>query len=221
MLDYPNEYIKSVEVTYDKPKLFQNTVITSFTFETSSERTSFIGYKVGKKFVLEQKDLRLVGFHGKEGDAIDALGAYFAPVQAPTPLIPTKKLPLVGGNGGVKWDDGVFDGVRKIYIGQIYDVVSYVKFDYIKGKELVSGDAHGKILPGASEVIFENNKIFPCLNYTLLKLYLHFIIVILSLFSLFLRMMNISWAWEATMIRVKDAFLLSVHSRQTKGTHLS
>ncbi|CAG7908198.1 unnamed protein product [Brassica rapa] len=158
VVDYPNENIKLVEVTYDKPNLFQNTVITSLTFQTSSGRTSFFGYKVGKKFVLEQKDLRLVGFHGKEGDAIDALGAYFAPVQAPTPLIPTKKLPLVGGNGGVKWDDGVFDGVRKIYIGQIYDVVSYVKFDYIKGKELVSGDAHGKILPGASELVLEDDE---------------------------------------------------------------
>ncbi|CAG7908199.1 unnamed protein product [Brassica rapa] len=158
LLDYPNEYIKSVEVTYDKPKLFQNTVITSFTFETSSERTSFIGYKVGKKFVLEQKDLRLVGFHGKEGDAIDALGAYFAPIQAPTPLIPTKKLPLVGGNGGVKWDDGAFDGVRKISIGQCYDVVSYVKFDYIKGTELVSGDEHGQTLPEASELVLEDDE---------------------------------------------------------------
>ncbi|KAG2285279.1 hypothetical protein Bca52824_044883 [Brassica carinata] len=155
VLDCPNEYIKSVEVTYDEPKLFQNTVITSLTFQTSSGRTSFFGYKVGKKFVLEQKDHRLVGFHGKEGDAIDALGAYFAPIQAPTPLIPTKKLPSVGGNGGVKWDDGVFDGVRKISIGQCYDVVSYVKFDYIKGTELVSGDEHGETLPEASEFVIE------------------------------------------------------------------
>ncbi|KAJ0259537.1 Jacalin-like lectin domain-containing protein [Hirschfeldia incana] len=158
ILDFPNEYIKSVEATYDKPKLFQSTVITSLTFQISSGRTLFFGYKVGKKFVLEQKDRRLVGFHGKEGDAIDALGAYFAPIQAPTPLIPTKKLPLVGGNGGVKWDDGVFDGVRKIYIGQCYDVVSYVKFDYIKGTELVSGDEHGETLPGASELILEDDE---------------------------------------------------------------
>ncbi|CAF1809516.1 unnamed protein product [Brassica oleracea var. botrytis] len=95
VLDYPDEYIKTVEATYDKPKLFQNTVITSLTFQTSKGRASFFGYKVGKKFVLEQKDRRLVGFHGTEGDAIDALGAYFAPIPAPTPLIPAKKLPSV------------------------------------------------------------------------------------------------------------------------------
>ncbi|KAG2242413.1 hypothetical protein Bca52824_095746, partial [Brassica carinata] len=109
----------------------------------------------GVKGGTSSEDHRLVGFHGKEGDAIDALGAYFAPIQAPTPLIPTKKLPSVGGNGGVKWDDGVFDGVRKISIGQCYDVVSYVKFDYIKGTELVSGDEHGETLPEASEFVIE------------------------------------------------------------------
>ncbi|KAF3579383.1 hypothetical protein DY000_02035436 [Brassica cretica] len=84
--------------------------------------------------------------------------SYFAPIQAPTPLIPTKKLPSVGGNGGVKWDDGVFDGVRKISIGQCYDVVSYVKFDYIKGTELVSGGEHGETLPEASELVLEDDE---------------------------------------------------------------
>ncbi|WZZ48825.1 LOW QUALITY PROTEIN: hypothetical protein YC2023_048932 [Brassica napus] len=152
VLDYPDEYIKTVEATYDKPKLFQNTVITSLTFQTSKGRASFFGYKVGKKFVLEQKDRRLVGFHGTEGDAIDALGAYFAPIPAPTPLIPAKKLPSVRGNGGVTWDDGVYDDVKKIYVGQGNDGVSFVKFEYIKGTSLVTGDDHGKMtLLGAEE----------------------------------------------------------------------
>ena len=149
VLDFPDEYIKSVEATYDKPNLFQNTVITSLTIKTSKGRTSSFGYTKGKKFVLEQKDCPLVGFHGKVGDAIDALGAYFAP------LVPAKKLPSVGGNGGVAWDDGVYDGVRKIYVGQGNDGVSFVKFEYTKGTELVSGDEHGKAtILGAEEVIF-------------------------------------------------------------------
>ncbi|CAF2094743.1 unnamed protein product [Brassica rapa] len=159
VLDYPDEYIKTVEATYDKPKLFQNTVITSLTFQTSKGRTSFFGYKVDKKFVLEQKDRRLVGFHGKEGDAIDALGAYFAPIPAPTPLIPAKKLPSVGGNGGVTWDDGVYDDVKKIYVGQGNDGVSFVKFEYIKGTSLVTGDDHGKMtLLGAEEFVLEDGE---------------------------------------------------------------
>ncbi|ESQ52611.1 hypothetical protein EUTSA_v10016631mg [Eutrema salsugineum] len=159
VLDFPGEYIKSVEATYNRPILFRNTVITSLKFETSNGRTAFFGYEVGKKFVLKQNGLKLVGFHGKEGDAIDALGAYFAPIPAPTPLIPAKKLPSVGGNGGLAWDDGVYDGVRKIYVGQGNDGVSFVKFEYIKGTDLVPGDDHGKqTLLGAEEFLLEDGE---------------------------------------------------------------
>ncbi|KAG7574192.1 Jacalin-like lectin domain [Arabidopsis suecica] len=155
----PDEYIKSVEATYDKPDFFRNVVITSLTFETSKGRTSFSGYKGGKKFKLEQKGRKLVGFHGKEGSAIDALGAYFAPVPTPTPIIPAKKLPAIGGNGGVAWDDGVYDGVRRILVGQGNDGVAFVKFEYNKGKDVVSGDDHGKMtLLGTEEFVLEDGE---------------------------------------------------------------
>ncbi|CAN7137937.1 unnamed protein product [Brassica rapa subsp. narinosa] len=155
----PGEYIKSVEATYHNPNRCRHTVITSLKFETSAGRTSFFGYKTGKKFVLEQKDLRLVGFHGREGDAIDALGAYFAPIPTPVPVIPATKLPAVGGNGGVAWDDGVYDNVKKIYVGQGNDGVSFVKFEYVKGTNLVSGDDHGKkTILGAEEFVLEDGE---------------------------------------------------------------
>ncbi|KAF8080314.1 hypothetical protein N665_0957s0014 [Sinapis alba] len=155
----PGEYIKSVEATYHKTSLLRNTVITSLKVETSAGRTSFFGYKTGKTFVLKQKDRRLVGFHGGEGDAIDALGAYFSPIPTPVPVIPATKLPAVGGNGGVAWDDGVYEGVRKIYVGQGNDGVSFVKFEYVKGTNLVSGDDHGKkTILGAEEFVIEDGE---------------------------------------------------------------
>lgn len=155
----PGEYIKSVEATYHNPNRCRHTVITSLKFETSAGRTSFFGYKTGKKFVLEQKDLRLVGFHGREGDAIDALGAYFAPIPTLVPVIPATKLPAVGGNGGVAWDDGVYDNVKKIYVGQGNDGVSFVKFEYVKGTNLVSGNDHGKkTILGAEEFVLEDGE---------------------------------------------------------------
>ncbi|CAF1869117.1 unnamed protein product [Brassica oleracea] len=107
----------------------------------------------------KHQDLRLVGFHGREGDAIDALGAYFAPIPTPVPVIPATKLPAVGGNGGVAWDDGVYDGVKKIYVGQGNDGVSFVKFEYVKGTNLVSGDDHGKkTILGAEEFVLEDGE---------------------------------------------------------------
>lgn len=159
VLDCPEEYIISVEATYHKPSFFRNTVITSLKFETSKGRASFFGYNVGTKFVLKQKNCRLVGFHGMDGDAIDALGAYFAKIPTLTPLTQSKKLSSVGGNGGVIWDDGVYDGVRTIYVGQSNDCVSFVKFEYIKGTGLVSGEDHGKkTLLGVEELVLEDGE---------------------------------------------------------------
>ena len=132
-----------VEVTYDNPKLFRNTVITSLKFETTTGRTATFGYEAGKKFVLGGP--RLVGFYGKEGDAIDALGAYFEQIPAPTPP------PVIGDSWG---DYGIYDGVKKIKIGLYEEGIAFVKFVYIKGNGLVTGDDHGKITSlGAEEVI--------------------------------------------------------------------
>ncbi|CAH2058742.1 unnamed protein product [Thlaspi arvense] len=154
VLDFPNEYIKSVEATYDKPSFFRNTVITSLKLETSKCRTPIFGYEVGKKFVLEKNGHRLIGFHGKEGEAIDALGAYFAPVPTPTPT-PTPSIPVIGD----PWSDGVYDGVKKIHIGVYEEGISFLKFDYIKGNGLVSGDVHGKMTSvGAGEFVLEDGE---------------------------------------------------------------
>ncbi|WZZ28980.1 hypothetical protein YC2023_012381 [Brassica napus] len=48
-------------------------------------------------------------------------------VTTTTPLTPAKKLPAVGGDGGIAWDDGAYDGVRKVFVGQAQDGISVVK----------------------------------------------------------------------------------------------
>ncbi|CDY44639.1 BnaC04g06230D [Brassica napus] len=153
VIDFPNEYIQSVEATNDKPKLFRNTVITSIKLETSKGRTSIFGYEVGKKFMLVKTGYSLVGFHGKEGEAIDALGAYFENVlTSPTP---TASIPGIVDT----WDDGDYDCVKKIQIGLYDEGVSFLKFEYIKGNELVSGDGHGKMTSlGAKEFVLEDGE---------------------------------------------------------------
>ncbi|KAF3599882.1 hypothetical protein F2Q69_00038144 [Brassica cretica] len=47
-------------------------------------------------------------------------------VTTTTPLTPAKKLPAVGGDGGIAWDDGAYDGVRKVFVGQAQDGISVV-----------------------------------------------------------------------------------------------
>ncbi|KAG2246447.1 hypothetical protein Bca52824_086075 [Brassica carinata] len=131
-VDDPNEYVTSVEGTYN----FCGDV-TSLTFKTSKGRVS-------------------TGF-GRSS----ALGAHFAPPDSatvapvptpvPTPVapvpapVPAKKLEAKGGDHGAAWDDGFYEDVRKIYVGQGDSGVSFIKFEYDVGKKLVAGDGHGKM----------------------------------------------------------------------------
>ncbi|CAA7040132.1 unnamed protein product [Microthlaspi erraticum] len=97
-------------------------------------------------FVLESKGCAIVGFHGRSADVIRALGAYCRPLP---PLPEAEKLQAHGGDGGASWDDGGFDGIRNIYIGQSEMGISFLKFLYHKDDQAVVGDDHGsKTLTG-------------------------------------------------------------------------
>ena len=43
-----------------------------------------------------------------------------------------RKLAICGGEGGSEWDDDVYEGVRKVYVGQDLKRITYIKFDYVK-----------------------------------------------------------------------------------------
>uniref|UniRef100_A0A0D3AD52 Jacalin-type lectin domain-containing protein n=1 Tax=Brassica oleracea var. oleracea TaxID=109376 RepID=A0A0D3AD52_BRAOL len=171
-VDDPNEYVTSVEGTYN----FCGDV-TSLTFKTSKGRVSTgFGRSSGSKFVLAVKDHMLVGiriaslssffqvYPNRNGlilNCLSALGAHFAPPDSatvapvptpvPTPVapvpapVPAKKLEAKGGDHGAAWDDGFYEDVRKIYVGQGDSGVSFIKFEYDVGKKLVAGDGHGKM----------------------------------------------------------------------------
>ncbi|KAF3604249.1 hypothetical protein F2Q69_00038150 [Brassica cretica] len=122
-VDYPNEYVTSVEGTYN----FCGDV-TSLTFKTSKGRVS-------------------TGF----GISSDSATVAPVPTPVPTPVapvpapVPAKKLEAKGGDHGAAWDDGFYEDVRKIYVGQGDSGVSFIKFEYDVGKKLVAGDGHGKM----------------------------------------------------------------------------
>jgi hypothetical protein len=82
-IDYPNEFLISVEGTYDSI-LFPDhyvLVITSLSFKTSKGRISpTYGVVSGTKFVLESQGNAIVGFYGRNGGAFDAIGVYFSPI---------------------------------------------------------------------------------------------------------------------------------------------
>jgi len=150
-----DDYIVAVQVTYDNVFGQDSDIITSITFNTFKGKTSPpYGLETQKKFVLKDKNGgKLVGFHGRAGEALYALGAYFATTT--TPVTPAKKLSAIGGDEGTAWDDGAYDGVKKVYVGQGQDGISAVKFEYNKGAENIVGGEHGKpTLLGFEEVFF-------------------------------------------------------------------
>ncbi|XP_010465665.1 PREDICTED: nitrile-specifier protein 1-like isoform X1 [Camelina sativa] len=59
-------------------------------------------------------------------------------------LNPAKTLPALGSDDGTLWDDGAYDGVKKVYVGQAQDGISAVKFVYNNGSHEIVGDERGK-----------------------------------------------------------------------------
>ena len=63
-----------------------------------------------------------------------------------------EKVGAVGGNKGGPFDDGVFDGVKKITVGKDFDSVSYIKIEYEKDGKFETRE-HGTIRGELQEVI--------------------------------------------------------------------
>lgn len=64
-----------------------------------------------------------------------------------------RKLALYGGEGGREWDDDVYEGVRKVYVGQDTNRISYVKFEYVKEDGKVVTSEYGTIDQQPKEVL--------------------------------------------------------------------
>ena len=81
---------------------------------------------------------KLVGLHGKSGRFLEALRAYFVVVSSTL-----KQLEPQGRSDGHSWDDGAYDGLRKVCIGEDGGGVSSVEFVYAKGNECIT-HCHGR-----------------------------------------------------------------------------
>ncbi|KAF3534376.1 hypothetical protein DY000_02037872 [Brassica cretica] len=149
----PHKYITCIEGTcgeanfYDSPialwtEKFYHTV-SEIQLTTSHGRTS---PKFGCKpeadsfqFKLKGKNgTKLVGLHGKSGRFLEALRAYFVVVSSTL-----KQLEPQGRSDGHSWDDGAYDGLRKVFIGEDGGRVSSVEFVYAKGNECIT-HCHGR-----------------------------------------------------------------------------
>ena len=170
-----DEYITIVEGTYDK--ILGSDGLTMLTFKTNKSRTyGPYGLEGSTHFDLKEEGHKITGFHGRAGATISAIGVYLAPVGTIplTPAQPTKKLEAKGGEGGTSWDDGAFDGVQKVSVGQAQDGISAVKFVYNKGSSEIIGDEHGKSTLLGFEEVLSSCFIFFCLYIRMVSFFFSF-----------------------------------------------
>ena len=77
----------------------------------------------------------------------------------------SERVGAMGGNMGIPFDDGVFDGVGKIIVGKDWDCVSYMKIEYENSDGNFETREHGTIRGGLEEVI---DPCFVILQYVLI-----------------------------------------------------
>ncbi|KAG2319688.1 hypothetical protein Bca4012_054073 [Brassica carinata] len=84
-LDYPHEYLTSVKGTYSAFDVWGNLCIRSLSFESNRKRYGPFGVESGTYFSMPKSDSKIIGFHGKAGWYLDAIGVYLQPVPKENP----------------------------------------------------------------------------------------------------------------------------------------
>uniref|UniRef100_A0A7N2M424 Jacalin-type lectin domain-containing protein n=2 Tax=Quercus lobata TaxID=97700 RepID=A0A7N2M424_QUELO len=118
LLDWPQEYLTSISGTV---AVYSNyTVIHSLRFYTNKTEYGPYGSEKGTPFSLPMEGGVIVGFHGRAGHYVDAIGVYVKTMQRELEnkmkaVVPRGPGPW-GGHGGKEWDDGVFSGIRELHL---------------------------------------------------------------------------------------------------------
>ncbi|XP_028771953.1 mannose/glucose-specific lectin-like [Neltuma alba] len=115
----PSEYFTTISGTYGKYAGL--TVITSLTFATNLTSYGPYGKTTGDEFSIPIADSVVVGFHGRSGYYLDALGIYVQPVAGSISLGPW------GGEGGEAFDFKVASWIKEItiYDGQCINAIAF------------------------------------------------------------------------------------------------
>lgn len=122
-LDYPDEYLTSVHGTYGSFDVWGTLCVRSLTFESNHRKYGPFGSESGTYFSLPKSESKIVGFHGKAGWYLDAIGVHIQPVQKEN----VSKIALQSQyhvtNGNEKLEYSVMQGS----VGQNFDIVVALK----------------------------------------------------------------------------------------------
>ena len=82
----PDEHVTAVEGTFGRCRSVTEVVVTSLTFRTNKGRTyGPYGEETGTPFSIPAANGCIVGFWGRSGWLLDAIGVYIMPCQVDKP----------------------------------------------------------------------------------------------------------------------------------------
>ncbi|KAJ6399523.1 hypothetical protein OIU77_020142 [Salix suchowensis] len=175
--DYPSEILTHITGFYGSTILRGPAVVKSLTFYTNKRKYGPFGEEQGTSFSSASNSGIIVGFHGRNRNFVDSIGVHVLegrlPVSRPIPRpfyetsetsevlhvyevirgAVKEAAPLVsgpwGGGGGKPWDDGVFSGVKKIFLTKGEAIYS-IQIEYDRNGQSFWAVGHG----GGSEGSF-------------------------------------------------------------------
>ncbi|KAJ9536359.1 hypothetical protein OSB04_un000451 [Centaurea solstitialis] len=164
-IDYPNEYLVSISGTYSK--CYSSLRVKSLCFVTNKKRYGPYGSDSGTRFSYDGNGGVIVGFHGRAGAYLDAIGIYVMPgslafcrnstsknnsihescCRCMSRVVTRKEAGPWGASAGKLWDDGVFSTVKhvNVFMEESLKRLRAIQFVYVKrdGKFFLS-PMHGE-----------------------------------------------------------------------------
>ena len=160
-IKHDEEYLVSVEGYYEGDD--KCGVIQSLQFRTNIKTSQLMGSNTGKKFRLAAIGMKIVGFHGYAEKNLNSLGAYF------TPLTPTK-MECHGITAESNfWDDGAFEGIRKVTVIDIPSRIRFLGVNYDNAGKVVKRN-HGQNVDRQEKEVRMLITIYPSTKYTYMLL---------------------------------------------------
>ncbi|KAE8656424.1 Jacalin-related lectin 3 [Hibiscus syriacus] len=186
MFDYPLEILTHITGTFGALMYMGPNVIKSLTFHTNKGKHGPYGDEQGPSFTNKMNEGRIVGFIGREGLFLDAIGVHVMEGKVPPPkpsfsqaiiqsektiaeidnspwsnkLVLARRGPSEevacgvvkepspcgpgpwGGDGGRAWDDGVYSGIKQIFITKSEAICS-IQVEYDRNGQSVWSIKHG------------------------------------------------------------------------------
>ena len=84
-LDFPDEYLTMIRGHYGSFVSFDKVYVRSLTFMSNKRKFGPYGVELGTIFSFPATEGKIVGFHGRSGLYLDAIGVYLKPMPIQTP----------------------------------------------------------------------------------------------------------------------------------------